>query len=140
MNGEKGITIVGLIIVVILMTILLGVGLHFGKGAVKKARVEDIKTEMISIKTRAKIIVDEFNFKDIENLKGTLIEDQSLLSKLNVQEAYLWSKETLNEQGLSSIDGDKYAVSYNLENPNNCEVYYLDGYEGVYSLTALQAK
>ncbi len=122
------------------MSILIGVGINLGNGAINKAKLEDIKTDMISIKTRAKIVVDEYNFGDIETLKGTLIEDQTILTRLNIEEGYLWDKETLDDQGLNSIEANEYAVSYNLENPNDCEVFYLNGYEGEYSLTALQEK
>ena len=93
-----------------------------------------------SIKTRAKIIADEKNFGDIEELKGTIVEDQTILSKLNIEEGYLWDRSTLDEQGLTTIEGDKYVVKYDLDNPNDIEVYYLEGYDGAYSLTALQEK
>ena len=122
------------------MSILVGVGVHFGSDAIKKAKLEDIKTDMISIKTRAKIIADEKNFGDIEELKGTIVEDQTILSKLNIEEGYLWDRSTLDEQGLTTIEGDKYVVKYDLDNPNDIEVYYLEGYDGAYSLTALQEK
>ena len=122
------------------MTILVGVGLHFGTGAIKKAKLEDIKTDMISIKTRAKIIADEYNFGDIDALKGVEVEDPAVLTKLNIEEGFLWDRVTLDEQGLTTIEENKYVVKYDLDNPNNIEVYYLEGYDGAYSLTDLQEK
>ena len=71
---EKGITLVALVITIIIMLILVGVGLHFGGDAVETAKLEDIKTDMISIKTKAKIVAEQYNFKDIENLVGTKIK------------------------------------------------------------------
>ena len=65
---ENGITIIALIITIILMLILAGVGMHFGSDALDKAKLEDIKTNMISIKTKAKIVAEQYNFKDIDNL------------------------------------------------------------------------
>ena len=129
---------VALIITIILMSILVGVGINFGNGAINKARLEDIKTDMISIKTKAKIIADEYNFKDIEVLKGKLIDDQEILSKLSIEEGYLWDRNTLDEEGLNSIKENVYVVTYNLEDTSNCEVYYINGYDGKYSLTDLQ--
>ena len=41
------------------MMILAGVAINYGKGTLVKARLEDIKTDMLSIKSRAKIVVDE---------------------------------------------------------------------------------
>ena len=70
---EKGITIIALIITIILMLILAGVGIHFGTDAIDKAKLEDIKTDMISIKTKAKIIAEQYNFKDIDSLIGSQI-------------------------------------------------------------------
>ena len=140
LKNEKGITIVALIITVILMIILAGVGMHFGKEAINKAKLEDIKTDMSSIKTRAKIIIDKYNFKDIESLTGSAITDEEAqkLGITNSDEIRKWSSEDLQNQGLQNIDGDLYVVKYDLENPTNCEIYYLTGYEGKYSLTDLE--
>ena len=140
MRKESGISIIALLIVVVILAVLIGVAIHFGRGAIDKAKVEDIKTDMISIKTRAKIVADEYNYKDIEELKGNLVEDEAILSKLNIEKGYIWDRDTLNDQGLQTIEANKYIVTYDLNNPNNCEVYFVDGYEGSYSLTDLQDK
>ena len=135
-----GITIIALIITVILMAILLGVGVHFGMGTINKAKLEDIKTDMITIKSRAKIIVDEYNYEDIDSLEGVLIEDSQLLQKLGIEEGYIWDRQALDNQGLNTIEENKYVVTYDLENPNDTEVYFIEGYDGEYSLTSLQEK
>ena len=144
---ERGITIIALLLTVIVMVILIGVGMHFGREAIDKATLEDIKTDMISIKTRAKIIVEQYNFKDIEELVGSGIT-ASKIAELGLTEEdsrYIlkWSSSDLDSQNLSNIEGDKYVVFYNLDDPNACEVYYLEGYEiggnqKIYSLTELQ--
>lgn len=142
LDKDKGITIIALIIVVIIMLILLGVGVHFGTDAIDRAKLEDIKTDMLSIKAKAKIIADHYNFKDIEKLVGSPITDEEA-QKLNLtdsekEKSYKWSRTDLDNQGLSTIEGDAYIVYYDLENPNNCEIYYLNGYHEKYSLTDLQ--
>lgn len=138
---ENGITIIALIITIILMLILVGVGMHFGGDALDKAKLEDIKTDMISIKTKAKIIAEQYNFKDIDSLVGSEIADTEA-QKLNITNSgnlRKWSSSDLSNQNLSTIEGDVYVVYYDLDNPNNCEVYYLNGYQGkYYSLTDLQ--
>ena len=141
LNNEKAITIIALIITMIIMLILVGVGLHFGNESLDKAKLEDIKTDMSSIKTKAKIVAEKYNFKDIENLIGSEITDEEAqkLEIENSSEIRKWSSKDLSEQGLSTIDGDIYVVKYNLEDPNNCEVYYSAGYNGKYSLTELEA-
>ena len=122
------------------MLILAGVGMHFGSDAIERTRLEDIKTDMISIKTKAKIITEQYNFKDIDNLVGTpLTEDEATSIGLESNEnLYKWSSGDLSNQNLSAIEGDTYVVKYNLETPNSCEVYYLKGYQGKYSLSELQ--
>ena len=137
---EKGITLVALVITVILMMILVGVTVHFSTDAIEKANLEDIKTDMISIKTRAKIVAEQYNFKDIENLVGSTITDEEAqkLGEPNSDKILKWSSDDLAAQNLGTIEGDTYVVKYDLENPNNCEVYYLEGYENMHSLTQLQ--
>lgn len=140
LNKEKGITLVALIITIILMIILAGTGVYLGDKAIDKAKLEDIKTDMISIKTKAKIIAEQYNFKDIENLVGSQITDEEA-TKLGIENSEnirKWSSSDLNSQGLSTIEGDTYIVNYNLEDTNSCEVYYLKGYQGKYSLTELK--
>lgn len=140
LNKEKGITLVALIITIILMIILAGTGVYLGDKAIDKAKLEDIKTDMLSIKTKAKIIAEQYNFKDIENLVGSQItdEDATKLGIENSENIRKWSSSDLNSQGLSTIEGDTYIVNYNLEDTNSCEVYYLKGYQGKYSLTELK--
>jgi len=137
---EKGITIIALVITIILMMILVGVGISMGGDAIDKANLEDIKTDMISIKTRAKIVAEQYNFNDIEALVGSTITDEEAqkIGQENSEKLRKWSSSDLSNQGLSSIEGDKYIVKYDLENPSNSEVYYLEGYEGKHSLSELK--
>lgn len=164
---EKGITIVALIITIILMLILVGVGTYYGGDALDKARLEDIKTNMISIRTKAKIVAEQYNFKDIDNLVGTKLDtddseggiqsgDYSVSNELkqlleskneegesliDIDNLYVWTKEDLNNQGLNTIDTDNsefYIVYYNLNDTNKCEIYYSQGFEGKYTLTELE--
>ena len=137
---EKGITLVALIITIIVMLIIVGVTVNFSTDAIKKANLEDIKTDMISIKTKAKIIAEKYNFKDIDSLVGNTITDSEAqkLGLTNSENIRKWSDSDLASQNLSAIEGNQYVVEYNLENPNDCEVYCLEGYENMHSLTQLQ--
>ena len=116
LNNENAITIIALIITIIIMLILAGVGVHFGNEALNKAKLEDIKTDMSSIKTKAKIVAEKYNFKDIDNLIGSEITDEEAqkLGIENSSETRKWSSNDLNEQALSTIAGDIYVVKYNL--------------------------
>lgn len=149
LKNKKGITIIALVITVIIMLILVGVTIKVGTNSIDEAEKEDIITNMISIKTRAKIVKDQYNFKDISNLVGTkLTEDtehdttqiDSVIPTENKENCYIWTQTDLNDQGLTSINSDEsdfYVVYYGDEN-NGIEVYYSNGIEGKYSLTQLQ--
>ena len=123
------------------MLVLVSVGISFGRKAISTAQLEDIKTEMLSIKARAKIIVDEYNYEDIEALPGVAATEQELTNLgLEGENYYIWDKETLEEQGLNKIDENAYMIHYDIDNPSDCEVYYLEGFKGKYSLTQLLAE
>lgn len=167
LKKENGITIVALVITVIIMLMIAGVSIYYASDGIQKAKLEDIKTNMISIKTKAKIVAEEYNFKDIENLVGTKLDndaeqdglqietykipdelqkifeakDENGEAKFDIAKLYVWTSEDLEGQSLSaiSIDNEKfYIVYYNLDNTNECEIYYSKGFEGKYSLSELQ--
>lgn len=146
LKNEKGITIIALIITIILMLILVGVTVKVGTKEISKAKLEDIKTEMISIKTRAKIVKDKYDFKDIDNLVGTKLSETTdynteaiVIPDESKENCYIWTQEDLNSQELSSIKVDKdkfYVVYYG----DDIEIYYSKGVDGKYSLTDLQGE
>lgn len=139
LKNKNGITIVALIITVVLMLILVTVTIEIGDKEIKKAKLEDIRTEMISIKTKAKIVQDQYNFKDIENLIGSKLEkDVAKIPEERKKNCYIWTQDDLNNQELSSIkvDDDKFYIVYYGE--DEIEVYYSKGIDGKYSLTELQ--
>lgn len=151
LNKEKGITIVALVISVVIILILAGVGVYYGKDAINKAKLEDIRTNMLSIKAKAKIVVEQYNFKDRENLVGTEYANTSnnsipeelknIFATLDQSKLYVWTQEDLNSEGLNGIKIDEgyfYIVYYNLDDTNATEIYYSQGYEGKYSLTELK--
>lgn len=146
LKNEKGITIIALIITIILMLILVGVTVKVGTKEISKAKLEDIKTEMISIKTRAEIVKDKYDFKDIDNLVGTKLSETTdynteaiVIPDESKENCYIWTQEDLNSQELSSIKVDKdkfYVVYYG----DDIEIYYSKGVDGKYSLTDLQGE
>ena len=149
LKNKKGITIIALVITVVIMLILVGVTVNVVTKSIDESEKEDIITNMISIKTRAKIVKDQFNFKDINSLVGTNFNDDTKYEKTNLNSAipddqknncYIWTQEDLNNQGLASINSDEskfYVVYYG---DNNIEVYYSIGVDGKYSLTDLQGE
>ena len=147
LKSKNGITIIALVLTVIIMLILVGVTVKIATNSIDESEKQDIITNMISIKTKAKIVKDKYNFKDIENLVGTpLIEDtEHTTTDVKVEipgekinKCYIWTQEDLNDQGLASISSNKsefYIVCYG---DDEIEVYYSKAVDGKYSLTELQ--
>lgn len=141
LKNKNGITIVALVITVILMLILAGVTIEIGTKSIDESEKQDIITNMISIKTKAKIIKDKYNFKDIEDLVGAKLEnDINGIPSDKKSNCYIWTQDDLNSQELSSIkvDEDKFYIIYYGDENNGIEVYYSKGIDGKYSLTELQ--
>lgn len=146
LTNQKGITIIALIITIIIMGILVTVSIQFGTDAIDKSKQEDIKSNMLLIQGRAKIIKDKHTY-DEENssLVGTPISQISgytisseLQSQINSEKAYILTQEDLNNNGLGNIktsNTEFYIVDY-----DTCEVYYSLGINGRYSLTDIQAE
>lgn len=149
MSKQSGITIVALIITVVVMLILVGITIELGNDVVDKARIEDIKTNMLLIKPKALTIAEQYNFKDIENLVGTKYTEDTQFNKSNLNSIfsgfteeqkdnlYIWTQEDLNNQGLNTIKVDTdnfYVINYNMD---NFEIYYSNAIEGKFSLSEL---
>ena len=156
LREEKGITIVALIITVIVLTILASISIIEGTKLIEKSEVENIVTNMITIKAKAKVIAEEVNAEvwDLtdeekqtkrenlynENYKMEKGDISSISSEIrsNIDEEvtsgeyeyYQLTKETLEHMGLSDIeDTDNYAVVYNKEDYTKLDIIYLPGIE-----------
>ena len=51
---NKGITLVALTITIIILLIIAGISISVGKSMIKKANLEELKTNMLLIKTKGK--------------------------------------------------------------------------------------
>ncbi len=147
-KNNKGITLTILVVTIIVMLILVVVGIEIGTDALQDAALEDIKTNMLSIKTKAKTILEKYIFGDIEELVGEPEDKTNLSSELKTilgeKTVYKWNQDVLNSQGLTEIkvdDTNYYIVWYDQDNAT-CEVYYSTGFnyngETKYSLTDLE--
>ena len=148
MKKDNGITLIALIVTIIIMIILATIVVDFSTKAIDKAKLEDIKTNMLLIQGKSQTIYEKYLFKEIEELTGILYSEQNtyvisdgLLNHLNVEDdIYIWGEEALNENGLGTIKTDEqtfYIVDY-----TTSEIYFSKCYEYndliYYSLTELQ--
>ena len=146
LNNQKGITIIALIITVIIMAILVTVSIRVGTDAIDKSKQEDIKSNMLLIQGKSKIIKDKHTYDEANSgLVGTPIGEATsyvisseLQNKINSNanaQAYVFNAEDLSNNGLGNIkisSTEFYVVDY-----DTCEVYYSLGIDGKYSLSEM---
>lgn len=149
MKNEKGIALIGLVIVVLLTAVALFAGTNYLKEYVNNQKNEDIKANMLAIQTvitnlKNKHTVDETNNilvgtkLDLENNEtGYTISDEfkNVLLSLENAELYILNTEELNNLGVKNIEVNNtafYVVDYNSE-----EILYSLGVNGVYKLSEM---
>lgn len=168
LKQNKGITLVALTVMIIVISILAGISITQGTGLIEKTKLENYKTNMITIKAKSKVYAEEisaeiWDVSDKESKRAELYlekykmekmsDDADIVSKVNENinsgngcECYKITKEALKQMGLEDIsndasDGD-YVVIYNKDGYKNIEVMYVPGirYKGsiYYTLSSLQ--
>lgn len=149
MKNEKGIALIGLLLVVIIITIVIFFGMKYLKEYVSNQKNEDIKANMLAIQTvitnvKNKHTVDETNNilvgtkLDLENneTEYTISDEfKNVLLSLENAELYILNTEELNNLGVKNIEINNtafYVVDYNSE-----EILYSLGVNGVYKLSEM---
>lgn len=149
MRNEKGIALIGLLLVVIIITIVIFFGMRYLKEYVNNQKNEDIKANMLAIQTvitnvKNKHTVDEPNNilvgtkLDLENneTEYTISDEfKNVLLSLENAELYILNTEELNNLGVKNIEINNtafYVVDYNSE-----EILYSLGVNGVYKLSEM---
>lgn len=149
MKNEKGIALIGLVIVVLLTAVVLFAGTNYLKEYVSNQKNEDIKANMLAIQTvitnvKNKHTVDKTNNilvgtkLDLENneTEYTISDEfKNVLLSLENAELYILNTEELNNLGVKNIEVNNtafYVVDYNSE-----EILYSLGVNGVYKLSEM---
>ncbi len=121
MNNKNGDSIIWLIIGVVLIIAIVIFGSRLFKEELKKENDEDIKTQMLQVQAKAKVIFEKYHVDNNNGLKGTQMTQDEMDEKFNATEAekyYKWNQEILNEIGLSDIqleEGEYFLVNYETE-------------------------
>ena len=75
-KSENGITFVALIITIIILVILTYVGVHISIGITQTAQFENVKTDMLLVKSRCEILINEKAIGELdEGYYGTYQEE-----------------------------------------------------------------
>ncbi len=156
LREEKGITLMVLVITAIVLLILAGIGIKYGSDTIKKATLEELRTNMLLIEAKAKEYVEEANFKmgisPDDNKKAEVrkevYEDEAKMKPANgisapssipVNDCYIVTEDTMSLWGLQDIkleDGENYLIKFDDTNLT-LEVYNTIGYDGHYSLAEI---
>ena len=158
MKENKGITMVALVIIIILLLILVGVTTGTGANLIKQTKLENLKTNMLLIKVKAKEYVENANFnlgttfekltdeteknnriqKAREELKGEDVTSTISSYNININDSsenvyyYKLDTQTLLNIGLSNLKSDEkegwYIIRYDIVNAE-VEVYNSKGFE-----------
>lgn len=114
--------------VVIILVVAITVAIHFAEDEIDKNTQEDIKTEMLQVQAKAKIVLERYHVNNENLLKGEKMEDASLEEAFGITDIanfYKWTEEILKEEGIGEPvvdEGEYYLVNYDTE-----EVIYSAG-------------
>lgn len=152
---EKGITMIALVITITIILILAGISLKGGKGAIKIAQIEELRTNMLLIQAKSKAYVEEATFKmgiNPDEAKKIEVRDQVYVVEAQLEKAnevpaefritnletcYWVTQNALEDWGLDRIqlaEDERYLIQFDEEN-ETIEIYNTLGYDGKYSLT-----
>ena len=136
MKKENGLTHMTTIFLVIIILVLILVAVRFVELQYKNEESETIKTNMLAIQGKAKIIAEEekalkkelagikiSDKKEEDNIKK-LLEQQNITIDEN-SKYYVLDKENLKEIGLGSIELE--SDQYYIVNYDNLEILYTKG-------------
>ena len=136
MKKENGLTHMTTIFLVIIILVLILVAVRFVELQYKNEESETIKTNMLAIQGKAKIIAEEekalkkelagikiSDKKEEENIKK-LLEQQNITVDEN-SKYYVLDKENLKEIGLGNIELE--SDQYYIVNYDNLEILYTKG-------------
>ena len=152
---EKGVTLIILVIMIIVMLIIAGITVYSGSDVIKKANLENLKTNLLLIEAKTKEYVEEVSFKmgvnpddaKKNNVREEVYQDKGkLVDLLNASDevisaaetagvningiCYYVSREELDNLGLNQVpegDGDYYIVEFD-ETNLTVEIYNTKGY------------
>lgn len=144
MKSEKGMNLIGVIFIICILIVVGLFGYKVIKSFIDTNKQEDIKTNMISIQSKIKIIKDKHKVSEENILLGIKIEEnttfnineqfKNILEERCIETTnyYILTQEDLNNQKLQNIqinNDEFYVVDY-----DTCDVFYSKGEEWGYSL------
>ena len=156
---NKGVTMIALVITIVVLLILSSIVIKSGKNSIKKAKLEEIETNMLLIEAKAREYLEEASFKmgitpsSADKDKAKVVYESKGLKRANDGSVVIpgvtvdWdfyevTPGALTQMGLDDIKintakGEKYIIRFD-EVEMKAEVYNTIGFEGKYSLTDIK--
>ena len=125
MKNDSGLTNLGTLIIICSIIIIIILAVRFINLQYMNEEIETIKTNMLLVQGKAKIILEEKNAlkselkginasekREDENIKKIL--EANVIEEDNIKDWYLFNEETLNEIGLDFVYTEEgvYIVNY----------------------------
>lgn len=155
LNKNNGITLIALVITVIVLMIIAGITILYGTNIMKTIKIEEVQTNLIAMKSKAKVIAEEVNAKVWTEKKEERNTKRAELYKTNYAmeapgtmpsgvsqspvaeasyECYEITEQTLEKMGLGDIfdqeqydDGIRYYVLYDSGDYTKLDIIYEPG-------------
>ena len=157
---ETGVTLVALSITIVVLLILATIAINGSTSIIKRAKLEEMKTNMLLIQAKAREYVEDATFKmginpdepKKANVRSKVYEENAKLQKVAEGEVpsnfgitdtttcYWLTPEAQTNWGLSKMQlekDEKFLIEFK-EADVTVEVYNTKGYQGNYSLTAME--
>lgn len=122
-KDEKGVTLITLTVTIVVLLIISGISIYSGRETIRKARIEEMKTNMLLIQAKTKEYVEEVNHrmgisefaKDEESAKD---EER----KRNVRYSVY-----VTEASFGTFEGDKFLWDEETKCEDNQFIYVVNG-------------
>lgn len=131
MKKNKGITMIALVVTIVILLILAGISIGTGNNIIKQSNLENIKTNMLLVKVKAKEYVENANFNlgtafdkvTDENEKNTRIEKaKAELKGEEITDVSMFNQNiNISEEQLTT-DNSNYIYYYKLETQNLIDI------------------
>lgn len=156
-NRTEGVTLLALTVTIAILIIIAGITIYSGKDTIKKAKLEELKTNMLLIQAKAREYVEDATFKmgiNPDDNKKNQVREEVYIQNARLEKAdsvpsdfgiadtstcYWLTEAAQTNWGLNKMDLDdneRYLIQFN-ENDGTVEVYNSLGYNGNYSLTEI---
>lgn len=154
-NRTEGVTLLALVVTIAVLLIIAGITVYSGKDTIERAKLEELKTNMLLIQAKARGYVEDATFKmgiNPDDDKKNQVREEVYVQNAKLEKAnsipsdfgiadtttcYWLTSDAQTNWGLSKMkldSNERYLIQFNETNAT-VEVYNTEGYNGKYSLT-----